>query len=190
VKNFYYPLFSPDTMPEDSSDMLLDSTFSPHSPRQPSGKKKQSVTIEESMEVISELIWEIQSSETYPTDTSSPIETLTPPLSSLKSIKHSPMIISLATKSRLGSSSTSSLPQLKNFFHALLSTSQITITPIWNNSRISPIKATSQANELTSIGAKSFFKASKHHSGSVAGDFHIMPSLTFTELCSNVKISD
>jgi len=98
------------------------------------------------------------------------------------------MRISLAAKSCNVVSSTNSLPQLKKFFHALLSTNQITICPIRNDSRASPLKTTSQVNELTLVGAKSFFKASKSHSGSVAGDFHILTSLSFSDLCADTKI--
>jgi hypothetical protein len=76
----------------------------------------------------------------------------------------------------------------KKFFHALLSTNQITICPIRNDSRVSPLKTTPQVNELTLVGAKSFFKASKPHSSSVAGDFHIFTSLSFSDLCADTKI--
>jgi len=163
------------------------SNSAPKSPQSLSQNKKQSITIEDSMEVISEL----QSSELYPDDSPPHAGTQTPTsqLPSQRTIQCSPMRISLATKSCNGASSTNSLPQLKKFFNAPLGTSQVTICPIRNNSQVSPLKTTSQVNELTSIGAKSYFKACKPQSCSVAaGDFHSLTSLTFPELCSNVKI--
>jgi hypothetical protein len=146
------------------------------------------VTIEDSMKVISNLISNIQKSENH----SIPAPVNADIIPKLMAKENFPLRISLARRGKLGSapSSNSSLPLMQKLFHSLLGTRKITILPIRNNSKISPIKSTTQVNELTLVGVKSFLKASKPNSGSIAGDLHILTSMSFDEVCLNTRVSD
>jgi hypothetical protein len=98
--------------------------------------------------------------------------------------------ISLARRVKAGQSSTSSLTLLKKLFHTLLGTGKVSILPIRNDSKVSAIKTTNQVNELSLVGARTFLKASRSNSTSIAGDLHILSSLSFQELCLHPKVSD
>jgi len=77
---------------------------------------------------------------------------------------------------------SNSLPLLKKFFHCILSTTTTYILPIRNDNQTSPIKNTSQLNELTQVGAKLFHKASKSSGSNISGDFHVSTTLSFQDL--------
>jgi len=128
------------------------------------GKKK--VTIEDLMEVISELFSEIQASQ------------------------RNYLRLSLARKSKSGNPSLTFLPLLWKIFHSVPATGQITIIPIRNDGNAGPLQLSSQINVLTAIGSKTFLKASQPNGGSIVGDFHISTSLLFEELCQHPKISE
>jgi hypothetical protein len=146
--------------------------------------EKRKVTVEDSMEVISELISEIQSSEMLPSiQTVSSQDYPKPPIKQTERLR-----ISLARKSKSGVSSLSFLPLLRKFFHALLTSGATAILPVRNDSKATPLKLTSQINELTAVGAKTFLKASRPNGGNIAGDFHISTSLSFEELSNHPNI--
>jgi hypothetical protein len=139
------------------------------------------------MEVIAELIQEIQNSEDQ--DISSQVSVgLVPPLPATN--KQTSLRVSLVRKNKEGVTTSNFLQPLRKFFHALLSTGQTSILPIRNDSKISPIKSTAQINELTSVGVKTFYKASKPGSNCVSGDFHLFTSLSFEELCAHPNVID
>lgn len=192
-KNFYFPL-SPDDMPSPENDdthmsMGVEGSDSA-SYCSLSGRKtstaKQTITVEDSMDTISELIQEIQSSEDQETN-SHVTASRAPPRS--PSNKSNSMRVSLARKSKL-SGPLNFLPLLRKFFHSLLSTGHITLLPIRNDSKISPIRVTAQVNELTTVGAKSFFQASRPNTNSIAGNYHLSTTLSFDELCAHPKVLD
>jgi hypothetical protein len=157
------------------------------SSKQSNSTGKKRVTVEDSMEVISELIAEIQSSDTPPSSRRPTIPQDHPKPPSRQACR---IRISLAQKSNSGNSSLTFLPLLQKFFHALLSTSSTIILPVRNDSKADPLKLSSQINELTVIGAKTFLKANQPNKGSAAGDFHVSTTLSFEELRDHPKISN
>jgi hypothetical protein len=195
-QNYYYPL-SEDVMvpvPDQSlhhDSMIVDGesaapqgSQASSSSKQASSTEKRRVTIEDSMDVISELISEIQSSDTQPPP--HPINPQDHPKPPIK--QKGKLCLSLARRSKSGNSSLAFLPLLKKFFHTLLSTGTITILPIRNDSRAQPLQLSSQINELTVIGSKTFIKPSKPNGGSIARDLHVSTSLSFQEICDHPKI--
>jgi hypothetical protein len=189
-RNFYFPI-SPDNMPTaDDTPMSIDNVDQPNS-QPPSNSSisslKKSITVEDSMDVIAELIQEIQNSDDQ--DISSQISLGTVPPMPVTN-KRVSIRVSLAKRNKSGVTAPSSLPLLRKFFHILLSTGQTSILPVRNESKISPIKSTAQVNELTLVGAKSFHKASKPNSHCIAGDYHLSTSLSFDELSGHPKVLD
>jgi hypothetical protein len=71
------------------------------------------------------------------------------------------------------------LHQLKQLFHCILGIGSTTILPIQTDNLVSPLKTTSQVNDLSIIGAKSFFKASRTGNTGIAGDYHIRTPLDY-----------
>jgi hypothetical protein len=138
------------------------------------------------MDVISELISEIQASDKQGLQSPS----ICPDHSKQTSKKTGQIRLSLARKPKAGNASLTFLLQLKRFFQALLATRSITILPIRTDSRAQPLKLTSQVNELTLIGSKTFLKASRHTGGSIAGDFHITTTMSFIEVCNHPMITN
>jgi len=149
--------------------------------------KKKIVTVEDSVEAIAEVIGEIQASDPLEINISIPSDELLP---SPPPLKPTQLRFSIAGQKCQGYGAMSFLPSLKKFFHVLLSTRAVSILPVRNDSRASPIKTTSQVNELTLHGARVFFKASKPTGNSIAGDFNILSSLTYEESCLNEIISN
>jgi hypothetical protein len=190
--NYYYPI-SPDPLDKmttsNSAPMSIDteSGNQPPSPNSLTSKSKPPITVEDSMEVIAELIQEIQNADAQDISSQASVGRLPP--TPVKS-KRASLRVSLAKRTRESSSSSDFLPHLKKNFHALLSTGQTSILPIRNDSKVGYIKSTSQVNELTSVGAKTFLKASKPNSHCISGDYHLLTSMSFEELTSNTKVLD
>jgi hypothetical protein len=189
-QNYYYPL-SYLTMP-DSTPMHIDDAPSPDSkissPRMPTIQatnlqKKKAITVEDSMDVISELISEIQSTDKLDLNLPPHSPQAPKPTEETKTLRFS------LARTRMASPTTNFLPLLKRFLNCLLSTSSTHLLPIRNDTQLPPLKTSSQINELSATGAKLFFKASKPSSGNIAGDFHVSTPLPFEELCSAPKIS-
>jgi hypothetical protein len=107
---------------------------------------KKIVTIEDSVETIAELISKIQASG--PLNISPSISSDDHPPSS-PHLKPTPIHFSIARQKRQGHGATTFLPPLKKFSHVLLSIRAISIVPLRNNSKASPVRTTLQVNELT-----------------------------------------
>jgi len=179
-------IMAPEQLNLTQTPMVVDHESS--TPRPPSHVPLKKVTIEDSIEVISELISENQESENQ--STPAPVNAdIMPKTAAEESLS---LRISLARRGKLGStpSSNGSLSLTKKLFHSLLSTGKITIIPIRNDSKVSPIKSTTQVNELMLVGAKTFLKASKPNSRNIVGDLHILTRLSFDEVCQNTKVSN
>jgi len=193
--NYYYPLtrlsvMTPDEMQvEHGSNGTLSQSTPPTSTTIPYKQTptKKTVMIEDSVETIAELISEIQALD--PLDISPSVSSDDHPPSS-PHLKPTPICFSMARQKHQGYGATAFLHPLKKFFHVLLSTRAISILPVRNDSKASPIRLTLQVNELTQIGARVFFKASKASGGLIAGDFHVLSSLPYNELSSNEIISN
>jgi len=153
-------------------------------PHRPSGAKR--VTVEDSIEVIAELISEIQATDNLGVNIDPPSSS---PLPTTQKSTQAPIRASLAKMSRSNISDCMLLPTLKKFFHCLLSTSSVSILPIRNDSSVSPLKTTHDINELMQIGARHFFRPSKPNSGSLAGDFHLLSTFTYDELVLHPKLA-
>jgi hypothetical protein len=195
-KNYYYPLDPVIMTPHDTNELSSAMQVEPASQapslssaarissNKPSAKSKV-VTVEDSMDVISEPISEIKASEPVQVEIN-PSPIASPPQKS----DNSPIRFSLAQKSQPTSSTSNALPHLRKFFHCLLSLKNVLILPIHNDSK-SSIKITHLVNELSVLGAKNFFKAiSKPNSKSLAGDYHISTPLTYEELSTHQNIEN
>jgi hypothetical protein len=119
--------------------------------------KKKPITVEDSLDVISELISEIQSTDNLVLNLPTP--PVPPPSFSSPPREKSSFRFSLA-KTRSAINTTSFLPLLKRFLHCLLSTTSVHFLPIRNDNQIPPLTTSSQINELSIIGSKLYFKAS------------------------------
>jgi len=191
-EDYYFPL----SLEMTSNNMLIDSngTAAGEPPISPALgatttvlHNNQKITIEDSLEAISDLIAEIQAAddiELPPANTSTPIPA---PTASTGKTHPSPFRFLLPRQKQIGGSSMNSLPLLRKFFHVLLSTKAVSILPVFSNSKASPMKTTTEVNELHATSAKIFFKASKSN-GSLVGAFHISSTLSFEEFSSNEKI--
>jgi hypothetical protein len=195
-ENYYYPLSSEMT----STDMQIEQNETTDKTIAPSlgGRttimlNNRKITVEDSVDAISDLIVEIQATDRIQ------IPTPTPPLSSSSSststalvstsVPRLPICFSLARQKHTGSSSTNFLPLLQKFFHALLSTKAVAILPVCGDSRASPMKTTSEINDLHATSARIFFKAAKSN-GSLARGFHVSSSLPFEELSTHGAIAN
>jgi hypothetical protein len=145
-------------------------------------RNDRKITVEDSVETISDLIAEIQATERV--DIPIPAPTPTSPSTSIASVHvsgpMSPIRFSLARQKRTSNPSSNLLPSIRKFFHTLLSTIVI-ILPVRSDSRASPIKTNSEVNDLHATSARIFFRAAKSNS-SLAGDFHVSSTLSFEEL--------
>jgi hypothetical protein len=190
--NYYFPIS------DMSVEMQIDSnSLSGTSPLSPALggtatvlQNNRKITVEDSVEVISELIAEIQASEKVDIDLAS---SSNPPQSTVKthptSKASSTIRFSLAHQKRVGGTLPNNLSSLKKFFHVLLSTKAVSILSVRSDSKASPMNTTSAVNELHAISSKIFFKASKPN-GSLAGDYHISSSLSYEEISSHEKIQN
>jgi len=124
-------------------------------------KKKN--TTEDSVDVLSELIAEIQATDDkkIPNNESNPAPNSPHPTQSPRQL-HNKIHFSLAQQKRVSNSSKNHLLLLKKFFHVLLSTKVVSILPVRCDSTASPMKSTSVVNELHATSVKVFFKASWH----------------------------
>jgi hypothetical protein len=185
TRNYYYPLSSKmvtSSMQIDSQDSMTPTSGSFQNTVV---EKKKVVTVENSMEVISELINEIQASDKLDLNIRIPEKVEEPPPSSSP---RQGIRFSLARQKRSISSVKDVLPSLHKFFHVLLGIQSVHILPVRDDSKATPIKQSHKVNELMVVGARVFFKAGKSNSASLAGDYHISTSLSFDELCSHEVI--
>jgi hypothetical protein len=94
-------------------------------------QNKRKITIEDSVEVISELIAEIQASKKVDIDLASSSNSPQSTVKTHPTLK-APLTIcfSLARQKRVGGSLPNNLSSLKKFFHVLLSTKAVSILPV------------------------------------------------------------
>jgi hypothetical protein len=128
-------------------------SFSPSQPVHLNSKSNQSLpktlTVEDSVDVISDLIREIQANDTeMDMEESSPVCDA-PHIIKPSKVSNSSLRFSLLQKSSLTGRSSSNIAQLKQFFHCLSSISSTTIIPICPDNPFSPLRTTSQINELS-----------------------------------------
>jgi hypothetical protein len=135
------------------------------------------------MDIISELISEIQSTDKLDLNLPTYSPHAPKPTAEAKTLRFS------LARTHTALPTTNFLPLLKRFLNCLLSTSSVLLLPIRNDTQLPPLKTSSQINELSATGAKLFFKASKPSSGNIAGDFHVSTPLPFEDLCSYPKVS-
>lgn len=191
-QNYYYPLSYPD-MNSSETDTDPSQVPSPPLPRenvQPTSRPTV-VTVEDSMEVIEELVQELQVTPEQEMAEVSEHTVLEDQSQTISSRESNSLRFSLyrTQASRLPKDNTNHLPLLKLFFKCILTTNpQTKILPIQNNSKVSAIKTTSQITELSQIGAANYVKGSRG-SRSLAGDYHISTPLSFDELSSDGKIA-
>jgi hypothetical protein len=146
--NYYFPLSLGHYMGTEESE-----SFSPSQPVHLNSKSNQSLpktlTVEDSVDVISDLIREIQANDTeMDMEESSPVCDA-PHIIKPSKVSNSSLRFSLLQKSSLTGRSSSNIAQLKQFFHCLSSISSTTILPICPDNPVSPLRTTSQINELS-----------------------------------------
>jgi hypothetical protein len=190
--NSYFPLLA--TMPSSEDIQLESGDKAPSNDHvSPSlsatttifNKGQPKIMVKDSMDAISELIAEIQATETV--DIPMPNVGSSLPVTSPSTNSKSPIRFSLARQKHIGNPSTNYLPPLHKFFHVLLSMKAVSILPVHCDSKACPMTTTSQINDLHATSARIFFKASKQN-GSLARDFHINSSLSFEELSTHKAI--
>jgi hypothetical protein len=160
-KNYYYPL---STSLEVTENMDIDGTNSqgqqqPADHSQPNNQGRKTITVEDSMDAIDELIQEIQSGDQIIME--QPDTMVSPQITNLTRPSTTTLRFSLSKKGQFIATSPNNLSILKQFFHCILSIGSLKILPIRNDNPITPIKTMAQINELNSVGAKAFFKPSK-----------------------------
>jgi hypothetical protein len=188
--NYYYPLsLSEMSTPEAETEQTLNSPNTrsgPIAPPQPT-----IVTVEDSMEVIDELIQELQAStEQEMTDaTVSPEQDTVNQLNQPSKASTIRFSLYRTQASRITKDNNTYLPLFKLFLKCILSTNPNTkILPIQINSKVSAITTTNQITELSQIGATNYVKGSRG-SKTLAGDYHISTPLSFEELQSDSKVA-
>jgi hypothetical protein len=83
--------------------------------------------------------------------------------------------------------SVSFLKFIKQFFHCILSTSSVHFLPIQTVNQVSLLKTTVQINNLTAVGVKNFFKATRNN---ISGDFRVSSLLSFQDLSLHAKVTN
>jgi hypothetical protein len=148
----YFPISPDPTMTPDNSSQHSSTT---HSQGTPTNSRKKTVMVEDSVEVISDLIREIQASDVVMEESTTPL--VQPHIINQTKAPSSSIRFSLL-KETFSSQSTSNINQLKQFFPCLSGNPSTTILSIRADNPASPLKLASQINELSLIGMKSLFK--------------------------------
>jgi hypothetical protein len=195
-KNYYFPIqptemTEPDPCPDQHSLQVNPNNCTQDSST--SSPKPAKITVEDSLEVIDELIQNLQVyNDDEMVDSSQPSQTTTVITEQPSTLEVTSMRFSLYRTSSTRSShqNPTILPLIKLFFKCILSTdSKAKIHPIQAENKVSPIKTSDQITELTLIGARNYFKGNRGSNKTLAGDFHISTSLTFEDFKSHTKIS-
>lgn len=164
-KNYYYPLSSSTTsrMDIDTNPSQRETqTSSPPNISQQTTTGRKIITVEDSLDVIDELVQEIKANDIIDVE---PSDTCPAPLdlhiTAVSTKTPTGIRFSLSKQGQFSSSSPNYLPSLKQFLKCVISIGSIKILPIRNDNPINPLRTTDQISELTVVGAKAFFKPSK-----------------------------
>ncbi len=179
--------------PDVSSDeMLVETSRTSSFSTSPNRLSLPHVTIKDSLEAITDLITELQANDAEVVHPPSSIQVTTPRphVQNMSTTSQDTMQFSLSAAARSTGHKATLLPHAKQFLHCLLCIPSTTILPIRNDNLASPLKTTSQVNELSSIGLKSFFRPNKASQNNLTGDFHIQMSLSFDDFKQHPKFSN
>jgi hypothetical protein len=186
--NYYYPLSAIDM--DMDQDTINPSTTNQQTQQPATLRQNMVVTVEDSMEVIDDLLQELNMVTTEP---SPPTDSLASPPAIIKIDKPvNKLRFSLIRKNTPTgiNGKGNSLPQLKNFLNLIISiNSQIKILPIRNDTNVHPIKTSDQVMDLSLVGAKHYIKQMKSSFKSLNGDYHIVSPYTFDDFKSHPKIA-
>jgi hypothetical protein len=193
-KNYYYPL-SKTIMNDEMDDETMSQQANPPSeqPKSPSNLRKMSVTVEDSIETITDIINELEEDEP-PAQTQSTQSEENAVQQALQ-LKPSSYTHRFSIYRRNGLPSSNLKPQsqlnlFKSFCKCLKAVdSQLHILPIRNDHNMHPINTTDQITHIDEIGIPNYFKAYKRTIRTLSGDFHIGTKLTFDELKENKTLS-
>jgi hypothetical protein len=195
TKNFYYPISTEimtEEMEDDTASCPEPTTNTPsQSPKKPSPKI---VTVEDSIETITDIISEME-------DDDPPVQT-TPTQSEAIAIQQAIQTkassythrFSIYKRNGIPTSNlkpSSQLSLFQSFCKCLKSIdTQLQILPIRNDHNIHPITTSAaQITHMDEIGITNFFKAYKRTKRTLSGDFHIGTSIPFDELKNHKNLS-
>jgi hypothetical protein len=192
TKNFYYPLIQ-ETISfdmEDDNDQMVDQQ--PHHSSPPS-PKKTTITIEDSIETIFDMVNEIEEDDpptqpqlTQDNDIALQQISQTKP----SSYTHRFSIYKRNGLSIVNYKPTTQLTLFKSFCKCLKSIDpQIQLLPIRNDRNIHALSTTDQINNIEDNGILSYFKAYKKTKRTLSGDFNISSKLPFNEISTHKNLS-
>lgn len=187
-RNYYFPLIS--TMAEDSIEAMNDGPTNPEaSTRQqksPPRPAKDIVTVENSLEVITDVLAEMEGDEP---PVSTPLSQDQPSVQQQAIqdkptyYKHRFSIYRRSNNTNIPAKPPTQLVLFRSFTKTLQSIdSQVQILPMRNDINIHPLSTTDQLIHIDKIGIPNYFKAYKKTKKTLSGDFHIGTKLTFDEL--------
>lgn len=192
-KNYYFPISTAamdDNMEDDTSPGT--STRNSESSNTPPPSPKR-VTVEDSIETISEIISEYEDDE-LPVQTQLSQHNQTAIQQSIQT-KASSFTHRFSIYKRNGIPAAqlktpNQIALFQSFCRCLKSIdNQLRILPIRNDHNIHPLSTSDQITHIDEIGITNYFKAYKRTQRTLSGDFHIGTSLTFDELKNHKNLS-
>lgn len=186
-QNYYYPL-NIDNMSEEMEEDT-NTTMIPTNPAQPSSPKRtpsKCITVEDSIETITDIISELEEDDppvqTQPTQQE---DTAVQQAIQLQASSYSHRF-SIYKRNGLPVSNLKTSSQIalfQSFCKCLKSIdTQLQMLPIRNDHNIHPLSTTDQITNIDEIGITNYFKAYKRTKRTLSGDFHIGTKLSFDEI--------
>jgi hypothetical protein len=186
-RNYYHPLLSTMTV-ETIDDNNIDSAMATPTSREPSpsSKEKTIITVESSLETITDVLAEMDEDDP-PVGTQLSQEQPTGQQQVIKEkptcFKHRFSIYRRSALTNIPAKPPTQLALFRSFAKALQSIdSQVQILPMRNDINIHPLSTTDQLNHIDEIGIPNYFKAYKKTKRTLSGDFHIGTKLPFDDL--------
>jgi hypothetical protein len=193
TKNYYFPIHIEAMTDEMEEDNTLSAEHSnretPTSPK----PKPTKITVEDSLETITEIISELEEDDPpVQTQLSQPDELALQQANQIKTSSYSHRF-SIYKRSGIPISNLKSSAQLalfQSFCKCLKSIDpQLQILPIRNDHNIHPITTSDQITNIDEIGITNYFKAYKRTKRTLSGDFHIGTKWSFEDLKNHKNLS-
>jgi hypothetical protein len=187
AKNYYFVLSS--SLPSEEMEDITNAQTPASSPSAKLGAKKTTVTAEDSIETITDLLAEMEEDE-LPVQTQTEAEEFQPATQVQPTYFNHRFAIYRKSSTPYVSNAPSQLNLFKSFCKNLKSIDpQVQILPMRNDRQIHPLSTTDQINNVDEIGIPNFFKPYKRTKKTLSGDFHIGTKLTFEELKTNTNFT-
>ena len=186
--NYYYPLLqmTPISEKNDPIEESNDLLKTPNPPNSSGHKKPPPITVESSIETLTDLLENMEEDE-LPVQSQSTQEAIDQVVQAKPTYyKHRFSIYRKSSSNIYPAATLSQLTLFKTFCKCLKSIdNQTQILPLRNDIKINPLTTTDQINNLEEVGVPNYFRAYKRTKRTLSGDFYIGTKFTFEELIEN-----